>query len=242
MHRPQFCRIQIQMRCAVFALLPILSNMADIKGYRDRFRDAAKAEKYASRFDEGPRHRIDRREQRAVEKIFSDLSDCRSVLDVPSGAGRFAAALAGPNRLLIELDAAMEILRSAAQRARRHSVNAIFIQGDASRLPLRNEVVDCVFCNRLLHHILSVEERRLILREFHRVTRRHVVVSFFDYHKFGVLRRTLKTLKGRKPRYEAQPTQEHFSEESTAAGFQVLAVVPTGPLWVTQKYFVLEKQ
>jgi ubiquinone/menaquinone biosynthesis C-methylase UbiE len=230
------------MHCAAFALLPILRKMPDIKSYRDRFRDAAKAQKYAARFDEGPRHRIDRREQRAVKRIFSALPHCRSVLDVPSGAGRFAAVLTGPNRVVIELDAAMEILCPAEQRARKQSVNAIFVQGDASRLPLRNEVVDCIFCNRLLHHILRVEERGVILREFHRVTRRYVVVSFFDYHKFGALRRTLKTLKGRKPRYEDQPTQEHFSVESTAAGFHVLAVVPTGPLWVTQKYFVLEKQ
>ena len=219
----------------------MLAKMADIKSYRDRFRDPAKAERYATRFEEGPRHRINQREQRAVATIFSGLIDCRTILDVPSGAGRFAPVLARSNRALIELDAALEILRQAQQHAHQHKVQAHFLQGDASRLPLAAAAVDCIFCNRLLHHIRVAEERVLILRELHRVTRRYAVVSFFDYHSFGAVRRVLKALKGRKPPYAGQPTQEQFAGEAVRAGFTVRQVVPTGPLWVTQKYFVLEK-
>ena len=215
--------------------------MADLKSYRERFRDSAKAEKYAARFDAGPRNRIDRREQRAVQKIFSGLPDCRSVLDVPCGAGRFASALVQRNRQLVEMDVAMEILRHAQERARKHGVRAGFVRGDAACLPLAGGAVECIFCNRLLHHLLVVEERMRILREFHRVSRRCVVVSFFDYQAFGAVRRMLKRLKGRKPPDPGQPTLEQFAGEAGAAGFRVREIISTGPVWVAQKYFILEK-
>src|SRR6185503_18722722 len=137
------------------------------------------------------------------------------------------------------LDVAFEILRHGQQRAGPSNVQ--FIRGDASRLPLRDDSVDCVFCNRLLHHILSAQERAAFLKQFHRVTRRYVVVSFFDYHAFGTVRKLLKALKGRKPSYDRQPTFEQFTAEVLSAGFKVRGVQRTGPAWVAQKYFVLEK-
>ena len=52
------------------------------------------------------------------------------------------------------------------------------LQSDAVHLPFRNDAVDCVFSNRLLHHILPRDERAMFLREFHRVSKRWVVVTF----------------------------------------------------------------
>ena len=213
----------------------------NIETYRDKLQSATKAEKYATRFERGPRKRIDQREQRAVRQIFGALTDCRSVLDVPSGAGRFLAALGAQDRLVIEVDVAQEILVFSRNRVEKSSVNSRFVQADAGHLPLANGAVDGVFCNRLLHHILSAEQRAIFLRELHRVARRYAVVSFFDYHAFGAIRRLLKALKGRNPPYQDQPTLAQFRQEVSDCGFRVNKVVPTGPLWVAQKYFVLEK-
>ena len=213
----------------------------DLTSYRTRLQDRAQAEAYATRFERGSRKRIDQREQRAVRKIFSDLPECRSVIDVPCGAGRFLKSLHSTGRVIIGADSAFEILEHAQQRASVLGTPAGFVQGDASQLPCRDASVDAVFCNRLLHHILDVQERAVILREFYRVSTRYVVSSFFDYRAFGGIRRWLKRLKGRKPPYEGQPTLEQFAAEAIAAGFRVRAIVPTGPFWVTQKYFVLEK-
>jgi ubiquinone/menaquinone biosynthesis C-methylase UbiE len=175
-----------------------------------------------------------------VTRIFDGLGECRSVLDVPSGAGRFANVLSR-GRHLIEADVAFEILEFARERTEKAKLPASFVQGDALKLPLADNAVDCVFCNRLLHHIRAPAERELFLREFHRVTRQHLVISFFDYHAFGGVRRLLKALKGRKPKYAGQPTLDQFTEEVTRAGFRVREVVPTGAAWVAQKFFVLEK-
>ena len=213
----------------------------DIKSYSSRLQGKAKAERYAKRFEQGSRKRIDQREQRAVRKIFSQLDGCRSVLDVPSGAGRFLGTLAQGGRRVIEMDVAFEILKFVLEKAAKSRTNACAAQGDASRLPLADGAVDCVFSNRLLHHILVPAERQAILREFHRVCRRWTVVSFFNYKGLARVRGFLKKLKGRTPPYEKQPTLEQFTAEVAQAGFHVQAIVPTGLPWVSQKYFVLEK-
>lgn len=213
----------------------------NIQTYRRRFQNPVRAEQYANRFESGSRRRIDRREQRAVRKIFAELKDCRSVLDVPSGAGRFLGALAQGGRRVVEMDVAFEILTFARERAKKSGTPAHALQGDASRLPFADAGVDCVFSNRLLHHILPPAERIAILREFHRVSRRWTVVSFFNYKGLARIRNLLKRLKGRKPLYESQPTLDQFTEEVVQSGFKVKDIVPTGPPWVSQKYFVLEK-
>src|SRR3954462_14048734 len=165
--------------------------MAEAKQYQRRMRRAKSAQVYADRFETGSRKGINAREQRAVAKIFKALPDCLSVIDVPSGAGRFAKVLS-QGRELIEADVAFEILEHARERAEHGKLHVKFLQSDASKIPLADGAVDAVFCNRLLHHILPVKEREMFLREFHRVTRRYLVISFFDYHTFGGVRRVLK--------------------------------------------------
>jgi ubiquinone/menaquinone biosynthesis C-methylase UbiE len=216
-------------------------GLHDIQSYTRRLQDKRKAEQYARRFESGSRRRIDRREQNAVQRIFADLADCASVLDVPSGAGRFLTTLGGGRRKVFEMDVAFEILEYAREKAGAAGVPGLVLQGDASRLPLRDGAVDRVFSNRLLHHIIVTEERVAILREFRRVCRRWTVVSFFNYKGMARIRGLLKRLKGRRPPYENQPTLEQFSEEAARSGFRVHQIVPTGLPWVSQKYFVLEK-
>ncbi len=213
----------------------------DIASYSTRLQDTAEAEKYARRFERGSRARIDRREQCAVRRIFGKLPDCRSVLDVPCGAGRFLPTLAELCPEVLGADIAAEVLEFARQKAEVIGGRARVFCGDASKLELADGAVDAIFCNRLLHHILKLEERAGILRELRRVTRRYLVVSFFDYQGFGAVRRFFKRLKGSKPIYEGQPTLAQFTEEVTRAGFRVREVMRTGPFWVSQKYFVLEK-
>ena len=163
-------------------------------------------------------------------------------MHVPSGAGRFVKTLSQGGRLVIEMDVAFEILEFARDAALQAGAQGLILQGDATRLPLAANAVNCVFSNRLLHHLLSPVERVAILKEFHRVCRRWTVVSFFNYKGMARVRSLLKRLKGRRPPYQNQPTLEQFSLETNQAGFKVDAIVPVGLPWVSQKYFVLGKQ
>ena len=84
---------------------------------------------------------------------------------------------------------AFETLEQGRERAERAKLRVRFFRLYAARIPL----VDGVFCDRLLHHILPTEEREMFLREFHRVTRSYLIVSFFDYHTFVGVRRVVST-------------------------------------------------
>jgi hypothetical protein len=55
------------------------------------------------------------------------------------------------------------------------------------------------------------------------------------------MRRLLKALKGRKPKYDHQPSLAQFNSEVIQCGFTVRDIVATGAPWVAQKFFVLEK-
>lgn len=222
--------------------------------YSQRFQNLERAERYARRFERGSRLRIDRREQRAVARALAQIPACRSVLDIPSGAGRFIATLSGGGRRVIEMDVAHEMLVFARQKGQPAAAKGdksggqlpenrrlSLAQGDATRIPLADGAVDCVFSNRLLHHIVLASERAVILREFHRVTSRYAVVSFFNYQGLARVRTFFKRLRGRRPAYDEQPSIEAFRDEVTRSGFRVLDIIPTGLPWSSQKYFLLEK-
>lgn len=218
-----------------------MSEARNLDQYRSRLQDKERAARYSERFERGSRRRVNAREQAAVRTILAGLDEVDVVLDVPCGAGRFAALLGSDDRRLIGIDVAEEALVHARIRASQAGVSAEFLQGDASNLPLADDTVDCAFSNRLLHHILDRAERLKILRELRRVTRRHAIVSFFNYHSFGGIRRFLKALKGRKTTYKSQPTRDEFIAEVREAGFEVVKIKRTGAPWVAQVYFVLRK-
>lgn len=219
-----------------------MSEPRNLDQYRSRLQDEERAARYSERFERGSRRRVNQREQAAVRKVLDSLEGVEVILDVPCGAGRFAALLGSEDRRVIGIDVAAEVLVHARTRASQAGVSAEFLEGDASNLPLGDVCVDCVFSNRLLHHILERKERVNILRELRRVTKRYAIVSFFNYHSFGPVRRLLKALKGRKTSYERQPTKAEFTSEVEEAGFRVVRIQRIGAPWIAQVYFVLERR
>jgi len=212
--------------------------------YQQRFQNEASAERYARRFERGSRRRTDRRERRALQRLLAGLPEVRTVLDVPTGAGRLLPTLAAGGRRVLGIDAARQILAHAVVRP--ESVLGL-CQADAMALPLADDAVDAIVCNRLLHHLPAAAERARVLSELRRVSRYYVIVSFFDFHRaggwgFGTLRRWLKRLRGRRPDYAGQPTAAQFAAEVQTCGFAVRAVQPIGPFWVAQRYWLLAKR
>lgn len=217
--------------------------------YQKRFQNEARAERYARRFERGSRRCTDRRERWALQQLLANKPEVQTVLDVPTGAGRLLSTLAGVARQVLGMDVAHEILVHAAGRRESLRPGAMLglCQADAMALPLADEAVDAIVCNRLLHHLPDAAERARVLSELHRVSRHYVIVSFFDFHRsgsfgLGALRRWLKRLRGRRPDYSGQPTAAQFAAEVQACGFAVRAVQPIGPFWVAQCYWLLAKR
>jgi ubiquinone/menaquinone biosynthesis C-methylase UbiE len=238
-----------------------MSSTETSPSYDSRFQNPKTSRAYADRFERPTHRHINRREQRAVQKILSQLDNTqiKTLLDMPSGAGRFLPTLLHPSRTIIEIDVSHEMLQLSHQRLggtgtpggsdipggsgtpARHPSTVHFIQSDAFHLPLADNSIDCLFCNRLLHHFRDAKDRLNLLKEMHRITRRHVIISFFDYHRFGPLRLLLKRLRGRRPDYSGHPTKPAFESELSQSGFKVTLLQPTGGPWVAQVYYLLEK-
>ena len=220
-----------------------MSSTQTSPAYGSRFKNIATAQKYADRFERPTHRHINRREQRAVARILSELKDVSTILDMPSGAGRFLLTLVGEKRTILEMDISHEMISLGYERVVTHSIQTKvhFAQGSAFQLPLADGSIDCIFCNRLLHHFKDGNDRLKLLAELHRVAKRNVIVSFFDYHRFGKLRVLLKKLRGRSPDYSGYPTKEAFESELGRVGFKVDRIEPTGPPWVAQVYYLLQK-
>lgn len=118
---------------------------------------------------------LDRREQSIVRELFARYELRGRILDAPVGYGRFQPLLADFGAVH-----ALDINYYAALYQLKHlGLARGSVAGAAEALPFKADSFDVVFSFRLLQHMHEPEERRAIFREFSRVSRRWVIVSFY---------------------------------------------------------------
>jgi SAM-dependent methyltransferase len=86
-------------------------------------------------------------------------------LDVGTGPGTLALALAPLVREVVGVDVVPELLEAARRAA---PANASFVEADATHLPFEDGTFDLTCCRRTLHHVARPE---LVVAELARVTR-----------------------------------------------------------------------
>lgn len=139
------------------------------------YADPRMAESFeASRFS-GPIGRMLADTQEQVIASFLAPLEGRTVLDVGTGTGRAAIALARRGAVVTGLDASKEMLAVAERRAQDAGVAVTFVRGDAHALAFPAGHFDGVICLRVLMH---TPDWRRSLGELCRVARHRVV---FDY-------------------------------------------------------------
>jgi ubiquinone/menaquinone biosynthesis C-methylase UbiE len=139
------------------------------------YADAAMAERFDALRFSGPIGRLIADTQEQVIASFLSPLTARTVLDVGTGTGRAAIALARRGAAVTGVDASAEMLAVAARRAHDAGVNVTFTPGDAHRLAYPDASFDAVVCLRVLMH---TPDWRRSLAELCRVARGRVV---FDY-------------------------------------------------------------
>jgi len=203
---------------------------------------------YALRYHEKHREswgrRIsNRREQAMARKALAMAGQPGDILDLPCGAGRFLPMLAEQTRGEIwaaDNSAGMlEAVRSVLPATLLSRIR--LLQTSAYAIDLPDQSVDTLVSMRLLHHIRSPEDRLRIYREFHRVTRRSVVLSLWVDGNYGAWRRRRLEAK-RPPRlYENRfvlPVAQAESE-LLEAGFRIIGHVDFLPRYSMWRCYVL---
>lgn len=143
------------------------------------YADPAMAESFDARRFSGPIGELIAQAQEEVLAAFLDPLHARTVLDVGTGTGRAAIALARRGARVTGIDASAEMLAVAVRRAREAGVDVQFRQGDAHSLDIAVSEYDYVVCLRVLMH---TPDWRRALGELCRTARRRIV---FDYPAAG---------------------------------------------------------
>lgn len=113
-------------------------------------------------------------QERVLAEFLGDVSG-RRVLDMATGTGRAALALAKRGAVVTGVDASREMLKVAAARAADARLSIELVEGDAHALAFPDGWFDATVCLRMLMH---VPDWRKALSELCRVTRHRLVIDY----------------------------------------------------------------
>jgi ubiquinone/menaquinone biosynthesis C-methylase UbiE len=139
------------------------------------YADPAMAEGFDGMRFSGPIGRLIASTQEGVIASFLEPVAGRRVLDVGTGTGRAAIALARRGAVVTGVDASEEMLAVARRRASEANLSISFSREDAHRLPFADGSFDAVVCLRVLMHTPGW---RRSIAELCRVSRHRVVVDY----------------------------------------------------------------
>jgi SAM-dependent methyltransferase len=167
------------------------------ESYQRRYQQDDRAAKYNAMYrDSWAKTLSTRREARLLDRLLESQGHCATLLDLPCGGGRVSAPLARHTDLLIEADIGLGQVRYARQHGR-VPTRQIWMTASGFEIPLQDAAVDGTVCVRLNHHLPTAVERERLVRELLRVSRRFVVMTFFDYDS---LKNRLRRLRGKRPK------------------------------------------
>jgi SAM-dependent methyltransferase len=139
------------------------------------YADPAMAASFDAKRFGGPIGKILLADQERVLATFLGDVRGRRILDMATGTGRAALALAQRGAIVTGVDASREMLGVAWARAADMGLSVEFAEGDAHALTYPDRAFDDVVCLRMLMH---VPDWRTALSELCRVSRRRVVFDF----------------------------------------------------------------
>jgi len=155
---------------------------------------------YANAFQEG--------EARLYAELEADLlieftqaGPGKLILDVCSGAGRNALALAQTGAQVYGVDVATGMVKVAREKAVAGQYdNIIFLIGNAMKLPFANETFDAITGTRFMY-MIPKKDKKLLIAELRRVLKPGGVLALqFNGGFWGLKQEILGILQGKKPR------------------------------------------
>lgn len=192
-----------------------------------RFDVAAVAAKYPASYRNSWR---DRREAGCIRQFLAALPAGSRVLDLPCGTGRLTPLLAERGLQIVGADSSPHMAGLADENWKRWkaghpgtAATATFEVREGGRTGYSDGAFDAIVCNRLFHHFREPDVRIAVLREFRRICRGRMLVSFFNAFAVDAIRFKLKHfLRGTTPTDRIPIPMETFARDITAAGLKIV--------------------
>src|SRR5688572_16368175 len=215
---------------------------------REFYRSSSVAEDYDfHRFSTPERQKRNRRKWAAISRALREATGVRTILDLPCGTGRFTGALAREGFEVVGSDISMEMLHKAASVEIENKVDgkppAIrgYVQANAEHLPLRNDSLDCVVSIRFMMHV-DPESRVRMLREFHRVSRRWVIIDYRHCYSFRYVLAHPSGRRGIGRPPLSRVSRKELEKEFSDAGFAIRNVIRVSAPLLSDKWIVLAER
>lgn len=141
----------------------------------EAYADPAMADSFDGRRFGGPIGELVREREEAALLRFIGRIDGRRVLDVGTGTGRAALALARGGARVVGVDASAQMLAKAREQAARESLDVTFQEGDAHALAFEDRAFDIAVSLRVIMH---APDWRQCIGELCRVSADLVVVDY----------------------------------------------------------------
>ena len=228
-----------------------MSKLSPVELDFSRKYDRGHSQQYLHKHQDGFARRLSHwRDLQVARHALKLADDPDLVLDLPCGAGRFWPLLAEqPNRVILAADNSADMLAVARASQPAEVVARVkSFQTSAFAIDLGANAVDCIFCIRLLHHIQTAENRLMILKEFHRVTRDTVILSLWVDGNYKAWKRQRLELR-RAAEGRPDENQNRFvvpraviEAEFKQAGFEILGYKDFVPGYAMWRTYVLRKK
>lgn len=208
--------------------------------YQSEFEDLASATDYNEQFRRKPlKLGVTGRERRLIRRFLKPLGRSNAILEIPCGGGRLTPGYADLAELVIGADVAIGQIAYGRAHSRL-STPCVWLTASAFHIPLRDRSVDGTVCIRLTHHLPTSAERERLFGELLRVSRRFVVVTFFDRYSLKNLTYRLRhPFRGGPPKLTM--TRGEVAALARAGGAKLARVAPLSRIGSGHRYALLLK-
>lgn len=210
-------------------------------GYQAEYQTIARAAAYNHGYQRRFHKRIGtRHEWGLIRRLLARVGRSKAILELPCGGGRITPAFADATDLIIEADIAIGQIRYARATSTPKTSRA-WMTASAFHIPLRDSAVDGTLCIRLSHHLPTPAERERLFRELMRVSRKFVIVTFFDHHSLKNLGRRLRQPFDRKPP-KLTMTVDRVAELARECGGRLVAAPPLNRIASGHRFALIVKE
>jgi len=212
----------------------------DSSEYQRAYQEIAEAESYNRAYQEEMLKRWSTsREFRLLEDLLASQGQSSLLLDIPCGGGRLSPRIGAYTDLLIEADIAVgQVLYG--QRHSKLDTPQLWMTASAFHIPFRDNAVDGSVCCRLCHHLPTPAERERLVEELLRVSRRFVIMTFFDYYSLkNWLRRARRPFNKKPPKMTM--TVKRVRELAEANGARLVEYPMLAPTSSGHRYALMVK-